>query len=748
MLVSVVIATDNRLAHLENLVSALRYQEYKDFEVIIVVGPTQDGTREFVFSLGSEATIAYCDERNISKARNAGIRMASGEVVAFIDDDAIPEPSWIAKIVSAFTNPRLGCFGGALRDHTGFSYQALISACDRFGHSYVYETVQEAYKKGVVQSAPKAQKFLSPTGANSAFRRSALLEVGGFDEFFAYFLDETDVTLRILERGWLVDYDLSCEVIHQYAPSSTRKSKKVPLSILFEVRSNVYFKIIHTRNFFSKNYAERDIETYLSHFSNRIENMLNSGDITWDHAQKLRDELRLGEEQGRRQANVEPQVLTIQKIDSVGKNFSALIENDFREEVLPKVIVVCRHYLNDKRGGIAVWIKSVAEELSKRGVLVTIICESRSGRHEADFVEGHYVHAIPLSKFADGDRREIPNDIWHWSISALEEALRVRYVRGGDCVLAPIWDAEGIAFVRSKVIPVVTSMHTTYSLSLDWKKEWLENKKYKEGHVDKVIDAEFELFNNSDFILANSHAIINDFLGASEMGAKPRQYELVHHGIRSHSVASKDQTGPLRLLFVGRLEKRKGIDTAIRVFECLLAKGLDLYIDVVGYADLNDSVAFQATKDLARLKELYGDRIGIHGYVADDQLSELYEAAHVFLAPSRYESFGLIYIEAMSYGCVPIGCRVGGVPEVLDEADSFVVDVDDHKAIETAIESVWKDRSLLMRMSDHAINRCDRLFSHDKMGDELFNFVLKSTTPKANGLVNGKANAVSTLKAV
>src|SRR5260370_11539521 len=69
----------------------------------------------------------------MSKSRSVGIAAAGGEVVAFIDDDAIPEPAWLAELVAAYDAPHVGGAGGLVYDHTGFALQYKYSVCDRLG---------------------------------------------------------------------------------------------------------------------------------------------------------------------------------------------------------------------------------------------------------------------------------------------------------------------------------------------------------------------------------------------------------------------------------------------------------------------------------------------------------------------------------------------------------------------------------------------------------------------------------------
>ena len=68
-------------------------------EVIVVNGPSTDNSEAVIASWGSRIRAARCDVANISVSRNIGICMAQGDIVAFIDDDAVPEPEWLAQLL-------------------------------------------------------------------------------------------------------------------------------------------------------------------------------------------------------------------------------------------------------------------------------------------------------------------------------------------------------------------------------------------------------------------------------------------------------------------------------------------------------------------------------------------------------------------------------------------------------------------------------------------------------------------------
>ena len=97
MRVSVVICTLNRANGLIETLECLRHQNYDNFEVVVVNGPSTDNTEEVLAPWADRIRLQRCRVPNLSVSRNIGIRAASGEVVAFIDDDALPEFDWIAQ---------------------------------------------------------------------------------------------------------------------------------------------------------------------------------------------------------------------------------------------------------------------------------------------------------------------------------------------------------------------------------------------------------------------------------------------------------------------------------------------------------------------------------------------------------------------------------------------------------------------------------------------------------------------------
>ena len=111
--------------------------------------------------------------RHLSKSRNIGIEAAAGEVVAFIDDDAIPEPRWLEDLVAAYDAAEIAGVGGLVYDHTGCKLQYRYSVCDRLGEP---RSTSTAARRLSVPRAPIRSctcRGRTPVFAASAWRRSA-----------------------------------------------------------------------------------------------------------------------------------------------------------------------------------------------------------------------------------------------------------------------------------------------------------------------------------------------------------------------------------------------------------------------------------------------------------------------------------------------------------------------------------------------------------------------------------------------
>ncbi|MDE3028996.1 MAG: glycosyltransferase family 2 protein, partial [Paracoccaceae bacterium] len=224
--VSIVVASRHRAEALRRCLTGISQLDHPNFEVIVVADPAALAT------LGATDAYKTCvyDEANISAARNLGLGQAAGEVVAFIDDDAVPEPSWLSRLTAPFNDVRVGAAGGFVRGRNGISYQWRASEVDAFGQDHPLEVDPDV----TTLHTPAPGRAIKTQGTNCAFRLKALVDIGGFDEALHFYLDEADVNLRLARAGWTTAVVPRAQVHHGYAASARRSSTRAPLT-LFDI---------------------------------------------------------------------------------------------------------------------------------------------------------------------------------------------------------------------------------------------------------------------------------------------------------------------------------------------------------------------------------------------------------------------------------------------------------------------------------------------------------------------------------
>lgn len=257
--VSVVIVSRHRPDELRKCLLALKFQTLLFFEVVVVGDPS---TSDVLADLDLQATVKQVtfDEANISRARNIGIGLAVGDVVAFIDDDAVAEPTWLERLTSPFMRDDVAASGGFVRGRNGISFQWKAEAISRSGDSEPFEVHGITVLEGTEYRAIKTQ------GTNCAFRRDVLVRLGGFDENYHFYMDETDLNVRIGQAALLTAIVPDAEVQHGYAASAQRTQNRAPRSLFDVGASRAYFLKKHGGDFEKLDIARAHQKTRLMRF--------------------------------------------------------------------------------------------------------------------------------------------------------------------------------------------------------------------------------------------------------------------------------------------------------------------------------------------------------------------------------------------------------------------------------------------------------------------------------------------------
>ncbi len=196
--ISVVVCTYNGSATLEECLRHLADLDYPDYEVVVVDDGSSDGSAEV--AAGFDVQLICTPNRGLSSARNTGLRAATGEIVAYLDDDAFPDPDWLTHLAAAFRDSSHAAVGGP---NIPPSDEGLVARCvARAPGAPIH----------VLVSDTEAEHL---PGCNMAFRADRLRAVGGFDPRFRTAGDDVDVCWRLMDDGETLGFSPGAVVWHR-----------------------------------------------------------------------------------------------------------------------------------------------------------------------------------------------------------------------------------------------------------------------------------------------------------------------------------------------------------------------------------------------------------------------------------------------------------------------------------------------------------------------------------------------------
>lgn len=224
--ISVIVVSWQRPTALRRCLLALGQQDHPQLELIVVADAAAlEQTRQDLAAARRLAKLAVNAAPNISVARNIGLALAAGTVVAFIDDDAVPEPSWASRLCAPFAAAEVVAATGYTRGRNGLSFQWTAAEVDQTGQDHPLPL-----SAGVSLHRGTALRAVKPVGTNCAFRGTVLRAIGGFDPAYRFYLEDADIALRLAGHG-LTAVVPAAQVHHGFAASARRRADRVPLSL-------------------------------------------------------------------------------------------------------------------------------------------------------------------------------------------------------------------------------------------------------------------------------------------------------------------------------------------------------------------------------------------------------------------------------------------------------------------------------------------------------------------------------------
>ena len=220
--VAVVIANWNGRHLLPDCLAALATQTFRDFEVIVVDNGSRDDSVKWL-TINAPATRIICNSSNLgfATANNQGIRASSAPLIATLNNDAVPDPAWLDRLVEAADHLAWASMFASqiiLRDSGGRLDSTGIEV-DRAGVAW-----NRDWKKPGPDRATEPIEVFGPSAAAALYRRAMLDQIGLFDEdLFAYY-EDVDLAWRAQWAGWHCAYVPQALVEHAHSATGGQRS--------------------------------------------------------------------------------------------------------------------------------------------------------------------------------------------------------------------------------------------------------------------------------------------------------------------------------------------------------------------------------------------------------------------------------------------------------------------------------------------------------------------------------------------
>ena len=372
-------------------------------------------------------------------------------------------------------------------------------------------------------------------------------------------------------------------------------------------------------------------------------------------------------------------------------------------------------------GGLNVYVREVCSAFSDRGIATDIFTRLQSSEDPVFEALAPLSRVIYLPAGNGLDKYSLINEVPSFAsqVAAFAASAGIQY----DLLFSHYWLSGEVACLLRPQL-AARWVHIAHTLGL------VKNRSLASGARPEPalrIRIEAEIAQQADLLVASTSDEVDELV--TSYGANPDRVFVVPPGVDLTSFRPLDRAearrkigysgGPL-LLFVGRLERLKGVEIAIRALALLSDRAHpDLRLMVLG-EDSRD--ADESEKDrLKAIASVLGvrDRVDFLGSVAHHELPYFYSAADACVMPSYSESFGLVGLEAQACGCPVVSSDVPGLRSVVrDEVSGYLIHGNDPAAYAERIGRLLADPQMAQQMGRHGSLLAQR-FSWNRTADRL-----------------------------
>lgn len=379
--------------------------------------------------------------------------------------------------------------------------------------------------------------------------------------------------------------------------------------------------------------------------------------------------------------------------------------------------------------GVARATRELAEALAREGHSVHAI--TGSGQVADEAIEGVTVHAIaapPVGRPAAVAAEPVADHLGY-AAALHRKVVEIHEREGVDVVVTPLWCCEGTVCMLDDRFPTVVSCMTSMTTL-----EEVRNGTAGDAEARQLKALEHATMRRARYVHGLTRSSLDKVL--ADYGGRPDEMGIVGRGAadraagRAGEAAAPNGSAGVEILFVGRLEQRKGVDVLLDAAGIMAEAGRDFSLVLAG-ADSHDTQSgkpYRTAFENGAGRGAVDGRVRFAGAVDDAELLSLYRRADVVCVPSRYESHGVVLVEAMMFGKPIVSCATGGIPEVVEpDGNALLAPPGDARALADCLSRVAGDANLRARYGARSRAIYEERFAPAGMARQMGAFLTRVT---------------------
>ena len=375
-------------------------------------------------------------------------------------------------------------------------------------------------------------------------------------------------------------------------------------------------------------------------------------------------------------------------------------------ENLLKIVYVCREFGPVTGGGIGTYVYNVSMAMVNRGHQIYLVTDCFSDTNLDLLPDG--IELIPTQHTRHNRVGSFVSPHHEYSYQVYDTLQSLVTEKDIDIIEFAEFGVEGFATIRAKKMcgefltaKLIIKLHTPSSLLYEINED-------RRLHVDSLCDYYMEDYcvKHADMVTSPSISLGEYFakrVGRRDIITCPYPMELPDRG-RPRTFTEEQIK---RVRFIGSVQIRKGIDTFIRAAELVIQENPGFIFEIWG-ADRNAHIFGKTLTEISQryIPKYLRNKIVFSGGIPYSKIPELFMDSCFCIYPSRWENWANVCLEAMSYGCVVLASREGGMSEMVEHGQSgFIINPLDPSEIAGIILQYYKAPERLAEISQNAYDR-------------------------------------------